>query len=110
MLAYRPLELQVRKVNTHTTKQQNPSVLVIDDEPTIVELLEMLLEDEFCVTGCLDSRQALTKAAALVPDLIILDVMMPGPNGVQILRNLRRIESLENVTGDLMTARTTLDQ
>lgn len=81
-----------------------PVVLVIDNEPAIVEMLEILLEDDFNVSTCLNSATALQQATQLQPDLILMDLMMPAPNGVQVLKSLRRTPALAEVPVILMTA------
>jgi CheY-like chemotaxis protein len=81
-----------------------PVVLVIDNEPAIVEMLEILLEDDFNVATCLNSATALQQATQLQPDLILMDLMMPAPNGVQVLKSLRCTPSLAGVPVILMTA------
>ena len=66
-------------------------ILVIDDEPTNVALLQdMLSEAGYTrVEPITDSRLALETCAAFNPDLILLDLMMPPPNGLTILESLR---------------------
>jgi two-component system OmpR family response regulator len=65
-------------------------LLVVDDEPDIVELLSASLRfSGFQVTGVLDGREAITHAQRYRPDLVLLDVMMPGLDGFEVLRQLR---------------------
>jgi two-component system OmpR family response regulator len=65
-------------------------LLVVDDEPDIVELLSASLRfSGFQVTGVLDGRAAITHAQRYRPDLVLLDVMMPGLDGFEVLRQLR---------------------
>jgi DNA-binding response OmpR family regulator len=67
-----------------------PKVLLVDDESAITDNLAPFLERTgFEMTVAADGEQALTKIATLVPDLIILDVMMPKLDGRQVLRRLR---------------------
>jgi DNA-binding response OmpR family regulator len=67
-----------------------PKVLLVDDESGITDNLAPFLERTgFEVAVAADGEQALTKIAAFVPDLIILDVMMPKLDGRQVLRRLR---------------------
>lgn len=66
------------------------SVLIIEDEPNIVESLTFLLERAgFTVTSEIDGSKALSVIAALAPDVVILDVMLPNKSGFDILRDLR---------------------
>jgi two-component system OmpR family response regulator len=65
-------------------------LLVVDDEPDIVELLSASLRfSGFQVTGVLDGREAITHAQRYRPDLVLLDLMMPGLDGFEVLRQLR---------------------
>lgn len=79
-------------------------MLVIDNEPAIVEMLEILLEDDYKVSTCLNSASAVQQATQLQPDLIIMDVMMPAPNGIQVLKSLRHTPVLADIPVILMTA------
>lgn len=65
-------------------------VLVVDDEPSIRELLSEALElNGFAVRTAADGRQALEAVARERPDIIVLDVMMPGLDGFTVARRLR---------------------
>jgi CheY-like chemotaxis protein len=65
------------------------TVLVIDDDPSIVDVLEMALEDEgYRVRASVDGA-ALQLARELQPNVILLDIMMPGMDGVEVSRCLR---------------------
>ena len=64
---------------------------VVDDEPNIVELLSASLRFAgFEVHTAMDGGHALRQAAALNPDLVILDVMMPGIDGFEVVRRMRQ--------------------
>jgi DNA-binding response OmpR family regulator len=65
-------------------------ILIIDDDPDIVHLLEMHLRDEgYAVASALDGEKGLARAEAERFDLIILDVMLPGKDGLEICSRLR---------------------
>ena len=69
----------------------NESVLVIEDEENLVEALRYNLEWEgYQVRACLDGAEGLGYARASKPDLVILDVMLPSLDGLEICRILRR--------------------
>ena len=79
-------------------------ILVIDDEPNIVKLVTAYLKPEgYEVYTANDGLKGLTAARAYKPDLIVLDVMLPGMDGIEVLTRLRR-ES--NVYIILLTAKT----
>ena len=65
-------------------------VLIIDDDPDIVTYMEMFLEDNgFTVISAADGLEGLAKAKSDKPDLITLDVTMPGKSGTEVFRQLR---------------------
>jgi two-component system, OmpR family, alkaline phosphatase synthesis response regulator PhoP len=79
-------------------------ILVIDDEPSIVKLVTAYLKPEgYEVFTASDGIQGLKAARAYKPDLVVLDLMLPGMDGLEILSHLRR-ES--NVYVILLTAKT----
>jgi len=81
-----------------------PRILVVDDEPSIVKLLEAYLKPEgYEVYTASDGPSGLKSAQAYKPDLILLDIMLPGMDGIELLTRLRR-ESDAYVI--LLTART----
>jgi DNA-binding response OmpR family regulator len=67
-----------------------PRILILEDEPDIRELLEYALRREgFDVTSVGDGNSGLASARRLVPDLILLDLMLPGMDGLEVCRRLR---------------------
>ncbi len=69
----------------------NAKILVVDDEPVIVNAVRAYLEPEgFTVRTASDGNAALKAAHAFEPDLIVLDVMLPGIDGIEVLRRLRQ--------------------
>jgi len=67
------------------------TVLIADDEPNILDLVRVTLEDErLRVVTAFDGIAALEKASEAGPDMILLDVNMPGLNGFEVCRRLRR--------------------
>jgi DNA-binding response OmpR family regulator len=80
------------------------TILVADDDQHIVELVSMYLKREgYKVEAAYDGDETLRKVNELHPSLLVLDIMMPGPDGLQICRSLRR---RSNVPILLVTART----
>ena len=66
-------------------------ILVVDDEPPIIELVRGYLTREgWEVTSALDGPAALDAAQAAAPDVVILDVMLPGLDGIEVCRQLRK--------------------
>ena len=66
-------------------------VLVVDDESHIVELARIYLTREgYEVEGVADGAQALTRFAQVKPDLVVLDIMLPGVDGISICKEIRK--------------------
>ncbi len=81
-------------------------VLVIEDEPNIIEALSFILSrDGWTVHTHADGLTALDRVRALPPDLIILDVMLPGKSGFDILRDLRADPATAALPVLMLTAR-----
>ena len=67
------------------------TVLLVDDEKTLVKALKFNLEKEgFQVEEAFDGEEALEKAFNLNPDIIILDLMLPGLDGFEVCREIRK--------------------
>ncbi len=65
-------------------------ILVVDDEPRMISFMRMNLEIEGCrVISATNGREALDRARVDLPDVILLDIMMPGMDGFEVLRRLR---------------------
>ena len=79
-------------------------ILVIDDEPSITNLVSAYLKPEGCeVFTAADGNAGLKAARAFKPDLIILDLMLPGMDGIELLSRLRRESDVYVI---MLTART----
>lgn len=79
-------------------------ILVIDDEPSIVNLVTAYLKPEgYEVFTAMDGPSGLKAAHAFKPDLIILDIMLPGMDGIEVLSRLRRESEVYVI---LLTAKT----
>jgi len=82
----------------------NAKILVIDDEPNIVNLVTAYLKPEgYEIYTAEDGLQGLKAARAFKPDLIVLDVMLPGIDGIEVLTRLRRESDVYVI---LLTAKT----
>jgi two-component system alkaline phosphatase synthesis response regulator PhoP len=81
-----------------------PKILVIDDEPSIINLVQAYLKPEgYEVYTAADGNAGLKAARAFKPDLIILDLMLPGIDGIELLSRLRRESDVYVI---MLTART----
>jgi two-component system alkaline phosphatase synthesis response regulator PhoP len=80
-------------------------VLVVDDEPDILEIIQYNLRNEgYEVATAADGDEGLQKAKTFKPDLIILDVMMPRKNGMEVCRTLRAQDAYRNTLIIFLTA------
>lgn len=81
-------------------------VLLIEDEPNITEAIRFLLTREgWQVETHAEGTDAIDVIVAARPDLVILDVMLPGKSGMDILRDLREIEEMRKLPVLMLTAR-----
>jgi DNA-binding response OmpR family regulator len=90
----------------HTEYSANmDSILVVDDEPSVAEVVSLYLKREgFNVRQARDGQAALDAIEESVPDLVVLDVMLPHVDGLEILRRLRH-NANHDVPVILLTAR-----
>ncbi len=81
-------------------------VLLIEDEPNIAEAIRFLLTREgWQVETHAEGTDALQVIQGANPDLVILDVMLPGKSGMEILRDLRELEDMQGLPVLMLTAR-----
>ena len=81
-------------------------ILVVDDEPDILELVQYNLTREHYDVVCVESgEEALTQVSATPPDLIILDLMLPGVDGLEVCRTLKRHPHTALIPVVMLTAR-----
>jgi DNA-binding response OmpR family regulator len=82
------------------------TLLVIEDDPDIVELLRYNLEREgYRVVVATDGERGLTEAGRLQPDLVLLDLMLPGLDGLEVCRRLRSQEPTRGIPLLMLTAK-----
>ncbi len=81
-------------------------ILVVEDNPDILELVAYNLESQgYEVTRAMTGENGLSQAARAEPDLVILDVMLPGINGLDVCRKLKQQESTRHIPVILLTAK-----
>jgi DNA-binding response OmpR family regulator len=87
-------------------KSRRAKVLVIDDEPNIVQTLQDRLEmNDYQVITATDGKAGLEKATSEVPDIILLDVIMPIMDGLEMLERLRKNNATRKIPVIMLTAR-----
>ena len=86
--------------------REPPLILVVDDVPDNVDILQMRLEAQgYEVVSAADGLEALDKIRALLPDLVLLDVMMPKLDGIETVKRLKADPSLPFIPVILVTAK-----
>lgn len=82
-------------------------ILYVEDDPDIQAIAIMVLDaiSGFTLEACASGNDAVTKAVAFGPDLVLLDVMMPGMDGPETLQALRKLPELANTPVVFMTAK-----
>ncbi len=85
---------------------KKPRILVVDDEPDAVELVAFNLKGAgYDVSAAVDGEEALKKARDLLPDLIVLDLMIPAVDGLEVCKILRRDARTATIPIVMLTAK-----
>lgn len=83
-----------------------PKILIIEDERSLIDIMSYNLTNEgFDVLTASDGHEGLRRAQSAVPDLIVLDLMLPGIDGLQICRQLRSDPKTQNIRILMLTAK-----
>ncbi len=102
--ALTPVQDSLRRVEVSRPGNQ-PTVLVADDEPDMLRFLKSQLSTHYHVLEAVDGQQAVEKASQFLPDIILLDMMMPEKDGLQACREIREHTSTQGIPIILLTAR-----
>ncbi|MDH7799107.1 MULTISPECIES: diguanylate cyclase [unclassified Beijerinckia] len=76
---------------------KRPTILIVDDEISNIEIMNATLEDNYEISFATSGEQALEIARAILPDLILLDILMPGMDGFEVCERLKREALLADV-------------
>ncbi|KAA0014893.1 MAG: response regulator [Thermoplasmata archaeon] len=79
-------------------------ILVVDDEPEIVEVVKRMLEEKYTVISAHDGESCIEIAKKEKPDLILLDILMPKMDGWETLKRLKEDEELKHIPVSMLTA------
>jgi signal transduction histidine kinase len=102
--ALTPLQESLRPVETMGNGNR-PTILVADDEPDMLRFLKSQLSLHYRVLEAVDGQQAVEKASQFLPDIILLDMMMPEKDGLQACREIREYTPTQSIPVILLTAR-----
>src|SRR5438309_9453327 len=84
-----------------------PHILIVEDERDLTEVLEYNLQREgYQTTVCHDGLEGLQRAETVLPDLVILDIMLPQLNGVEVCRQLRAGKRSSHIPILMLTVKT----
>jgi putative two-component system response regulator len=89
---------------TQARADHRPKLLLVDDEPTNLQILRQILQDDYRLLFARDGEKALQLAAAEQPNLVLLDVMMPGLSGYETCRRLKQNVATETLPVIFVTA------
>lgn len=86
-------------------KKNRKLVLLVDDNPDIIQYLESLLENEYDLIFSYDGQEGIDKATKYIPDIIISDIMMPQKSGVDLCNHLKNEMSTTHIPIILLSAK-----
>lgn len=81
-----------------------PHVLIVEDDPRLNEIISITLQNDFNLEACKDGSTALERLKTSVPDIVVLDLNLPGISGVELLAHIRSDTKLTNTRVILATA------
>ena len=91
-------------MNLQTRDMNKPKILVVDDEPSNVDLLKTFLSTDYDVVTAYDGAEALLKVETTNPDIILLDIVMPGLSGFEVCKRLKTNEKTLYIPIVMVTA------
>jgi len=98
--------MMVQATARRTSQQMKPKILIVDDEPDVVQLIEYNLKSAgYDVMTATDGQDALQQARGSSPDLIILDLMLPEVDGLDVCKILRRDAGTAGIPIVMLTAK-----
>jgi len=90
------------------TIEERPKVLVVDDEPFNLEIMQEILEDEYEVSYVKSGQECMDLVGKLMPDVILLDVNMPGMSGYEVCQQIKENPKTTNIPVTFVSALDTL--
>lgn len=98
------------KASVQTTKiaeeRSTKTLLMVEDsEPAVIQITDLLAESGYTIKVARDANEALEIMAAVIPDAMVLDLMMPGVDGFELLKTLREAEATAHIPVLILTAK-----
>jgi len=90
-------------------KQEKNSILIVDDEKSNLLVLNDILKNEYTIYMARDGNEAIGRANELIPDIILLDILMPGMDGYKVLSILKNSEKTKGIPVVFITGLSTSD-
>ncbi len=90
-------------------EQQEKTILVVDDTEANIDILVEILAEDYDVSVAMDGESALETAEEILPDLILLDIMMPDMDGYEVCRRLKADERTKKIPVVFVTAKDEVD-
>jgi PleD family two-component response regulator len=91
-------------------EEKNQTILIVDDEPGNIEILSETLGDSYEILFAVSGKEALEIASRQIPDMIILDIIMPVMSGYEVLQSLKQHTQLNEIPVVFITALDREDQ
>ena len=95
--------------NRPDNKGEMNRLLIVDDEPANIQLLSGILQDDYLLTAATRGQKALELATAQLPDLILLDMVMPEMDGVEVCKALKAEEKTRDIPVIFVTSMTDVE-
>jgi CheY-like chemotaxis protein len=86
-------------------EEKNQTILIVDDEPGNIEILSETLGDSYEILFAVSGKEALEIASRQIPDMIILDIIMPVMSGYEVLQSLKQHTQLNEIPVVFITPR-----
>jgi len=90
------------------TIEERPKVLVVDDEPFNLEIMQEILEDDYEVSYVKSGQECMDMVGTLMPDVVLLDVNMPGMSGYEVCQQIKENPQTTNIPVTFVSALDTL--
>jgi len=98
-------ETEVAEKAPEAKEKETGSILIVDDDPVVIRELKIIFkEKDYRISFALTGLEGLKRIRAEIPDLVLLDLRMPGMDGFKVLEDLQKSEEIKNVPVMIITA------